>query len=103
MRIEHGCFERPREQLFDRAQARVVVEPPDFERLELRDYESGDRLSPCLAWCHANIGPGWFRWEMVSATEGDIFYFTQAEHAEKFLETFSNGETVGPHDLLLAA
>ena len=103
MRIEYGCFERPAEQLFNRAQARVIVEPLDFERLELREYESASELSPCLAWCHANIGPGCFRWEMVSAPEGDIFYFTQAEEAETFLATFRNGESTGPGDFLLAA
>jgi hypothetical protein len=103
MRIDHGCFERPADQLFDRAQARVIAEPPDFERLELRDFESGDQLSPCLAWCHRDIGRGYCKWEMVSGPEGDIFYFTQPDDAEKFFAVFNKDGVTGPKDLLLAA
>jgi hypothetical protein len=103
MRIEHGLFDRPADQLFDRAQARVIVEPADFERLELRDHESGSQLSPCLLWCHRNIGRGYSRWEMVSAAEGDIFYFIHAEHAEKFFATFNNNASASEGGLMLAA
>lgn len=103
MRIEHGCFERPSDQLFERAQARVFVEAADFQRLELREFECGGRLSPCLSWCHQNIGDGYLRWQMVPTPEADVFYFTRGEDAEKFFAEFSEKPSAGTPDLQMAA
>ena len=49
MRIERGCFERASHRRIPVARVRVVVDPADFERLELREFERADRLSPCIA------------------------------------------------------
>jgi len=89
MRIERGCFERPSYRLFEAARCRVVVDPAHFRRLELREFERGDRLSPCLAWCHQTLGQGHVRWEMDTAGPADVFYFTQAHEAEAFYLRFA--------------
>jgi hypothetical protein len=69
-----------------------VVEPAEFRRLEVREFERGDRLSPCLAWCHATIGQGHVRWEMDAAAAADVFYFTQPHEAEAFYLQFAPAE-----------
>jgi len=89
MRIERGSFERPSHRLLEAARCRVLVEPTDFQRLELREFERGDRLSPCLAWCHAILGRGHVRWEMDGTGAADVFYFTQAHEAEAFYLRFA--------------
>jgi hypothetical protein len=89
MRIERGCFERPSYRLFEAARCRVVVEPADFKRLELREFECGTHLSPCLAWCHETIGQSHVRWEMDATGAADVFYFTQLHEAEVFYHRFA--------------
>lgn len=102
MRIERGCFERPSNRLFEAARCRVVVGPADFRHLELREFERGDRLSPCLAWCHETIGKGHVRWEIDATGTTDVFYFTQPHEAEMFYHRFALTEAE-PSELQLAA
>ena len=103
MRIEHGCFEGLSDQLMERAQARVFVEEVDFQRLELREFESGGRLSPCLSWCHEKIGGSYLRWQMIATPGADIFYFARPEDAEAFFAEFSEKSCAGSSDLPMAA
>jgi hypothetical protein len=103
MQIERGCFERPAWHLVEAARARVIVESGDFERLELREFERGGRLSPCLAWCHKTIGPGYVRWEMEAAKKTDVFYFTRPNEAAAFYAMFAQAGASRSSELRLAA
>ena len=103
MRIERGCFERASYRRFAAARVRVVVDPADFERLELREFERADRLSPCIAWCHAAIGAGSLGWEMEAAERADIFYFTEPADAAAFHARFAGSPAAVAGERLLAA
>ena len=103
MRIERGCFERASYRRFAAARVRVVVEPADFERLELREFERADRLSPCIVWCHEHVGAGFLRWEMEANEEADIFYFTEPADAAAFHARFTGSLASAAAEQLLAA
>ena len=103
MRIERGCFERASHRRIPVARVRVVVDPADFERLQLREFERADRLSPCIAWCHENIGAGFLGWEMEATEQADIFYFTEPADAAAFHARFAGSLASAAAEQLLAA
>ena len=103
MRIERGCFERTSHRRIPLARVRVVVDPADFERLELREFERADRLSPCIAWCHAHAGAGSLGWEMEANERVDIFYFTEPADAAAFHARFAGSSASAAGKQHLAA
>ena len=103
MRIERGCFERASYRRIPVARVRVVVDPADFERLQLREFERADRLSPCIAWCHEHVGAGFLRWEMEANEQADIFYFTEPTDAAAFHARFAGSPADAAAERLLAA
>ena len=102
MRIERSRFDRPSHGLFEVARCRVIVEPADFQRLQLREFECAAHLSPCLAWCHQSIGQGYVSWELDASGPADVFYFTQLSDGEAFYDQFGPAQA-GLEEQRLAA
>jgi hypothetical protein len=59
MRIEEGSWSRTWWIGFpEDFSTRIVIERPEFERLNLAEFEKHDEFTPCLGWCHAHVDYG---------------------------------------------
>ena len=43
--------------------ARVVILREEFLRLKFAKWEKCDELTPCISWCHDNVGKSLKDWE----------------------------------------
>jgi hypothetical protein len=69
--------------------ARIIIGRDLFKKLQIREYEKSDILTPCIGYLHDNFGAMGDNWWITDSYTNMYIYFSKYEDALQFLLRWS--------------